>query len=90
MSHYVRAMLERGHVSRETVPRDRRSFRLALTPAGLDAHRRASQAFAEADRRFMAALTIGEPRAQAVLEAIGSAADEAASALAADTLEAGA
>ena len=90
MSHYVRAMLERHHVSRETVPGDRRSFRLALTPAGLDAHGRASRAFAEADRRFMAALAIREPRAQAVLEAIGSAADEAASALAADTLEAGA
>src|SRR6187401_790283 len=34
MSHYVRALLERGHAVRELVPADRRSYRLALTAAG--------------------------------------------------------
>ena len=35
MSHFVRALLERDHAARETVSSDRRSYRLALTPAGL-------------------------------------------------------
>lgn len=88
MSHYVRAMLERGHVEREIVASDRRSYRLRLTDAGLAAHARASRAFAEADGRFMAALAIGEQEATAALAAIGLAADHAAVALAADSIEA--
>lgn len=88
MSHYVRAMLERGHVEREVVSSDRRSYRLRLTDAGLAAHARASRAFAEADNRFTAALEIGEPAATRVLAAIGRAADQAAAALAADSVEA--
>ena len=31
MSHYVRAMLDRGHAVRQVVPSDRRSYRLALS-----------------------------------------------------------
>src|SRR5215203_3699416 len=49
MSHYVRALLERGHAVREIVPDDRRSFRMALTDGGLRAHAAAGRAFAEAD-----------------------------------------
>jgi DNA-binding MarR family transcriptional regulator len=88
MSHYVRAMLERGHVEREVVSSDRRSYRLRLTEAGLAAHARASRAFAEADSRFMSALEIGEAEALGALAAIGRAADYAAAALADDSVEA--
>jgi DNA-binding MarR family transcriptional regulator len=88
MSHYVRAMLERGHVEREIVASDRRSYRLRLTEAGLAAHARASRAFAQADRRFMTALEIDEAEATDVLASIGRAAETAAADLAADSVEA--
>jgi DNA-binding MarR family transcriptional regulator len=88
MSHYVRAMLERGHVEREIVASDRRSYRLRLTDAGLAAHAEASHAFAEADRRFMAAFGAGERDALDVLASIGQAAGQAAAELAADSVEA--
>lgn len=88
MSHYVRAMLERGHVEREVVSSDRRSYRLRLSDSGLAAHAEASRAFAEADRRFMSALEVDEVEALDVLASIGRAADTAAAELAADTIEA--
>ncbi len=88
MSHYVRAMLERGHVEREIVASDRRSYRLRLTADGLAAHARASRAFAEADSRFMAALEVDETEATDVLASIGRAADRAAADLATDSVEA--
>jgi DNA-binding MarR family transcriptional regulator len=88
MSHYVRAMLERGHVEREVVAADRRSFRLRLTPDGLAAHGRASAAFEQAHSRFIAGLEIDENDAGAALEAIGRAADRAAARLEADSVEA--
>ena len=88
MSHYVRAMLGRGHVEREIVAADRRSFRLRLTDSGLAAHARASEAFAEADSRFMAALDVRGAKATDVLASIGRAAERAAADLAADSVEA--
>jgi DNA-binding MarR family transcriptional regulator len=88
MSHYVRAMLERGHVERETVAADRRSFRLRLTTGGLAVHAQASRAFEQAHSRFIAALEIDDATAQSALEAIGAAADQAAAELAADSVEA--
>jgi DNA-binding MarR family transcriptional regulator len=88
MSHFVRAMLERGHAIREIDPRDRRSYRLALTPAGLAAHAAAGQAFHEADDRFMASLAIDEDTARASLAAIGDAAVVATDLLAAASMEA--
>jgi DNA-binding MarR family transcriptional regulator len=88
MSHFVRALLERGHAVREVVTADRRSYRLALTPDGLRTHAAAGRAFREADRRFMDALTIDEDDARATLAAIGSAAVEADSTLAGDSIEA--
>lgn len=87
MSHYVRSMLERGHVEREVVAMDRRSFRLRLTAAGLAAHGRASAAFEHAHRRFIAELAIDEADAEAALGAIGQAADRAVAALAASSME---
>ncbi len=88
MSHYVRAMLERGHVEREVVAADRRSFRLRLTADGLAAHAAASSAFEQAHSRFMAALDVDEPAAESALEAIGRAAERAEAALQADSIEA--
>ena len=90
MSHYVRAMLERGHVEREIVASDRRSYRLRLTDSGFAAHAKASRAFAEADRRFMASFGADEPEALDVLASIGQAAGQAAAELAADSVEASA
>jgi DNA-binding MarR family transcriptional regulator len=86
MSHYVRAMLERRHVEREVVASDRRSYRLRLTASGLAAHARASRAFAEADRRFMAALEVDPEHATEILASIGRAADRAAADLGADSV----
>jgi DNA-binding MarR family transcriptional regulator len=83
MSHYVRAMLERGHVRRSVHPLDRRSAVLALTPAGRAAHRRAAASFEEANRRFLAALDLSDQDARSALAAIRSAAEDAAEALAA-------
>ncbi len=87
MSHYVRALLERGHAAREVVAADRRSYRLALTPEGLRAHAAAGRAFREADERFRDALGIDEEGARRVLAAIGDAAVIAGSRLAADSME---
>lgn len=88
MTHYVRSMLEREHVERAPSPSDRRSYRLVLTPAGLAAHGRASQAFAEAHRRFIGALTVDEEEAGAVFRAVGRAATVAETRLAIDSVDA--
>ena len=88
MSHFVRALLERGHAEREVVSSDRRSYRLALTLAGLQAHAAAGGAFRAADQRFSAALRIEPEGARAVLLAIGEAAVEAEADLAADAIAA--
>ena len=85
MSHYVRGMLDHGHVRRSVHQLDRRSAILALTPAGRAAHRRAAAAFEEANRRFVAGLELPEGEVRASLRAIRSAAEEASQALAADT-----
>ena len=88
MSHFVRALLERGHAVREIVAADRRSYRIALTTDGLRAHAAAGQAFREADRRFTAALAIDEGGARATLAAVGAAAVTAEAELARDSIEA--
>jgi DNA-binding MarR family transcriptional regulator len=88
MSHYVRALLERGHAVREIVTADRRSYRLALSAAGLGAHAAAGRAFREADERFRDALEIDEGAARETLAAIGDAAVSAEARLAADSMEA--
>lgn len=87
MSHYVRALLDRGHAIRQAVPADRRSYQLALTPAGRAAHAAASRAFNEAYDRFARALRIDETDARAVLRAIADAAAAAQSNLAADSMD---
>jgi DNA-binding MarR family transcriptional regulator len=87
MSHFVRALLERGHAERQVVSSDRRSYRLALTPTGRQAHAEAGVAFRAADRRFAAALRIDPDAARAALLAIGEAAAEAEASLAADAID---
>ena len=53
LSHYVRAMRERGHLDERRNPQDSRSRVLTLTVSGRRAHRRANRAFEQAYRRFM-------------------------------------
>ena len=88
MSHFVRAMFERGHAERAAAPDDRRSYRIVLTTTGLAAHAAASQAFAEADSRFVGALAVDEEEARATLRAIGRAAGVAETRLTADSVDA--
>ncbi len=87
MSHFVRGLLDRGHADRALDPGDRRSYRIVLTPAGLRAHAAASSAFAEADQRFLGALTVDEEDARATLRAIGRAAARARQRLSADSID---
>src|SRR3954451_4257051 len=88
MSHYVRALLDRQHASREVVAGDRRSYRLALTASGIRAHANAGRAFAEADRRFSEAFSIDEETARTILAAIGDAATSAEARLRAESIDA--
>jgi DNA-binding MarR family transcriptional regulator len=53
LSHYIRAMRERGHLNERRNPVDSRSRVLTLTVSGRTAHRRANRAFELAYRRFM-------------------------------------
>lgn len=81
MSHYVRAMLERGHATRQPTPGDGRSYRLALTPDGVAVHRQANRHFEEGNQRFVAALEVDQPFLANALREIGRAADAATSQL---------
>jgi DNA-binding MarR family transcriptional regulator len=87
MSHFVRGMLELGHAERATDPADRRSYRIVLTPAGQAAHAEAGVAFAEADERFIRALTVDDEEARSTLRAIGRAATVAEQRLATDSVD---
>jgi DNA-binding MarR family transcriptional regulator len=88
MSHYVRALLDRGHAICQAVPGDRRSYKIGLTASGLRAHANAGRAFAEADRRFSEAISIDEETARTVLDAIGDAATSAEARLRAESIDA--
>jgi len=76
VSHYVRALRERGHAGEQPNPADNRSYLLRLSASGRVAHRRASAAFEEAFRRFAARLDDAESASRAV-DAIQRAAEEA-------------
>jgi DNA-binding MarR family transcriptional regulator len=88
MSHFVRAMLERGHAERAPLPEDRRSYRIVLTEAGLRAHAASSRAFQEANDRFVGALAVDEEDAREILRAIGRAAAVGRGRLMADATDA--
>ena len=88
MSHFVRSMLERGHAERAPSAEDRRSYRIVLTQAGLQAHAASSAAFEEANDRFIRALAVDEEAARAMLRAIGRAAVVGRERLTADAADA--
>ncbi len=69
LSHYIRAMRERGHLDEQRNPRDSRSRVLTLTVAGRRAHRRANRAFEPAYLRFMDGIG-DEPAVKAALAQI--------------------
>jgi DNA-binding MarR family transcriptional regulator len=67
VSSYVKRFETRGHVQREPNPRDRRSYRIKLTPAGRRAHRAAVAVFAPLRTRVVNQLG---PREGEVREAL--------------------
>lgn len=73
----LRTLEARGHAARIPHPTDGRSYKVALTAAGREAHRAANGRFEEADRAFRSFLSDGQAEAQACLRAIRQAADMA-------------
>ncbi len=84
VSHYIRAMRELRHIDEARNPIDSRSRILSLTVSGRVAHRRASLAFEEAYRRFVARISDPAEAKRALLE-IEQAAAAALEELARDT-----
>lgn len=56
VSSYVKRFTARGHVTRDPHPDDRRSYRIALTPAGRKAHQDAAALFLPVRTRVAEAL----------------------------------
>jgi DNA-binding MarR family transcriptional regulator len=82
VAEYVRAMTERGHLRRKPHPKDQRARLLALTPAGLRAHRRASRAFEHAHSALIRELPpLDEGAAREVLQRLAGSAERALDAL---------
>lgn len=81
MSHYVRAMLERGHAERLRSSADGRSFTLSLTDAGLVVQREAGRHFETGNSAFRELLEVDEAFLEKALSEIGEAADVATLAL---------
>lgn len=82
VAEYVRAMTERGHLRKKPDPADQRARLLALTSAGLRAHRQASRSFERAHQamlRELAPLQEGEVRD--VLQRLAGSADRAVASL---------
>lgn len=78
----LRLLEGRGHVRRVEHPRDRRSYRVVLTNAGLEAHRVANRRFEEAFQAFVAHLPDGEAVTKAGLLVVREAAEAALSSVA--------
>ena len=78
VAEYVRAMTERGHLRRKPHPTDQRARLLALTPAGLRAHRRASRSFERAQHALLGELgPLGEESTREVLQRLAESAGRA-------------
>jgi DNA-binding MarR family transcriptional regulator len=73
----LRLLEGRGHARRVEHPRDRRSYRVVLTNAGLEAHRAANRRFEDAFRAFVAHLPDGQASAKAGLLVVRTAAEAA-------------
>lgn len=63
----LRLLESRGHARRVDHPTDGRSYRVVLTAAGLEAHRRANRLFERANADFVANLPDGEAAAKSAL-----------------------
>ena len=77
MSSYVKRFEARGHVVREPNPHDGRSYRLRLTDAGREAHRRAAELFTPALGTVVEALGDQEPTIRSALLTLRAALDQA-------------
>jgi DNA-binding MarR family transcriptional regulator len=73
----LRLMETRGHATRVPHPSDRRSYKVVLTNAGLEAHRAANRRFEAAYRAFRSHLPGVEEETKAALLAVRRAADAA-------------
>ncbi len=67
---WVRTLLERGHAVRTPSEADRRSYEIALTDTGVDAHAAAREAFDVVNTRFLERLPRPEGELRAALAAI--------------------
>jgi MarR family transcriptional regulator for hemolysin len=82
VAEYVRAMTERGHLKRRPHPKDQRARLLALTPAGLRAHRQASRAFERAQSSLLRELPpLEEDATREMLQRLAGSAERALDAL---------
>ena len=88
VSDWIRTMSRRGHVNREVRPSDRRSYGIALSPAGLRAHRDTNRRFELANTAFVEALARPELELRAVLRQALAAATAARADVAAEHLPA--
>jgi DNA-binding MarR family transcriptional regulator len=77
VSSYVTRFERRGHVERVANPGDQRSYLIRLTPAGRQAHSRASAAFAPTLTRVLAALGDQEADVRAALRSLLGAVEQA-------------
>lgn len=75
VSSYIKRFEARGHVRRDPNPKDRRSYRVRLTPAGRSAHRTAAALFTPALRQVTDALGDREPGTRAALVDLRAALD---------------
>jgi DNA-binding MarR family transcriptional regulator len=79
---YLRAMVARGHASKQRHPSDSRAFLLTLTPAGTSAHRRAHTSFQRAYEAVVRALPpLDEAHTREVLQHLAASAARATAAL---------
>ena len=89
VSHYIRAMRDRNHLEEARNPTDSRSRMLHLSRQGHRAHRRASLAFEDAYRRFVARVAEPGEAARALREIEEAAAAALAELTSEATAEAG-
>lgn len=82
VAEYVRAMTERGHLRRKPHPTDQRARLLALTAAGLRAHRQASRSFERAHGALLRELApLQEEATREVLQRLAGSAERAVESL---------
>ena len=77
VSSYVKRLIARGHVQQTPHPEDGRSYRVALTAAGQDAHAAAARHFLPALAAVEAALARPADEVQETLRALRAAIREA-------------